>query len=110
MTLCDAGGTWLESIVLPANTGERAGALLLFEKAKAAGWSHNITLVWADEGLGGVDFEAQVRQQCGSSSVGSWTLESKSRDKRAFVCSAKGGSLSRSLAGHPLGRRGAIDA
>ena len=28
-TLSDCGGNWLESVVVPANTGERAGALLL---------------------------------------------------------------------------------
>ncbi len=65
MTLCDAGGTWLESIVLPANTGERAGAWLLFEKIKATSWSQNLTLIWADEGFGGVDVEAPVQAQFG---------------------------------------------
>ena len=34
MTLCDAGGTGFESVVLPVNIGERAGALILFEKVK----------------------------------------------------------------------------
>ncbi|MBW3637460.1 MAG: transposase [Armatimonadetes bacterium] len=51
MTLCDAGGNWLESVVLPANVGERAGALLLLERVKAALWSHNPTLIWVDEGF-----------------------------------------------------------
>ena len=60
-----AGGNWLESVVLPANTGERAGALILFEKVKAAAWSRNITLVWADEGFSGVEFEAQVQKEFG---------------------------------------------
>ena len=52
MTLCDAGGSWLESVVIPADIGERAGALLLFEKVKAAWWSGKLTLIWADEDLG----------------------------------------------------------
>jgi putative transposase len=69
MTLCDAGGNWLESVVLPANTGERAGALILFEKVKAAWWSRRLSLIWADKGFGGVDFEEQVKQQFG------WTLD-----------------------------------
>jgi putative transposase len=69
MTLCDAGGNWLESVVVPANTGERAGALLLFAKVQAAWWSGKLTLIWADEGFGGVEFEEQVQQQFG------WTLE-----------------------------------
>ena len=65
MTLCDAGGNWLESIVIPANTGERAGAWLLFEKVKAAPWSRDITLIWADEGFAGAEFEAQVQKEFG---------------------------------------------
>lgn len=65
MTLCDAGGNWLESIVIPANTGERAGAWLLFEKVKAASWSQDITLIWADEGFAGAEFEAQVQEEFG---------------------------------------------
>jgi putative transposase len=69
MTLCDAGGNWLESVVLPASIGERAGALLLFEKVKACWWSRKLSLVWADEGFGGVEFEHQVKEQFG------WTLE-----------------------------------
>ena len=65
MTLCDAGGNWLESVVVSANTGERAGALLLFEKVKTSWWSGKRTLVWADEGFGGVDFEDQVKHEFG---------------------------------------------
>lgn len=69
MTLCDAGGHWLESVVIAANVGERAGALLLFERVKAQAWSQNLSLIWADEGFAGVDFEKKVRQDLG------WTLE-----------------------------------
>jgi len=69
MTLCDAGGNWLESVVVPANLGERAGALLLLAKVKEAWWSGKLTLIWADEGFSGVEFEEQVKQQFG------WTLE-----------------------------------
>lgn len=65
MTLCDAGGNWLDSVVLPANTGERAGALLLFEQVQAAPWSRDLQLIWADEGFGGVDFEALVLKAFG---------------------------------------------
>ena len=63
--LSDAGGNWLESVVLPANTGERQGALLLFEKAKACAWSENLQLIWADGGFAGAEFEAQVQEQFG---------------------------------------------
>ena len=65
MTLCDAGGNWLESVVLPANSGERAGALVLFKQAKAAAWSRDLKLIWADEGFGGADFAALVQQEFG---------------------------------------------
>ncbi len=70
-TLSDCGGNWLESVVVPANTGERAGALLLLAKAKSAPWSQNITRIWADQGFSGVDFEASVQARFG------WTLDIK---------------------------------
>ena len=89
MTLCDAGGNWLESIVIPANTGERAGALLLFEKVKAASWSQDITLIWADEGFAGA--ESTLKRRCKKSLVGSWTLESRNQDKKASACSVSDG-------------------
>ncbi len=63
--LSDAGGNWLESVVLPANTGERQGALVLFHKVKAASWSQDLKTIWADEGFAGVDFEAQVLTEFG---------------------------------------------
>lgn len=63
--LSDAGGNWLESVVLPANTGERQGALVLFRKIKAAPWSQDLKLIWADEGFAGVDFEAQIQAEFG---------------------------------------------
>jgi putative transposase len=69
--LSDCGGNWLESVVVPANTGERAGALRLLAKAKTASWSHNISRIWADQGFSGVDFEASVQEQFG------WTLDIK---------------------------------
>ncbi len=74
-TLSDCGGNWLESVVVPANTGERAGALLLLAKAKSASWSQNISRIWADQGFSGVDFEASVQEQFG------WTLDIKSLSK-----------------------------
>ena len=85
MTLCDAGGNWLESVVIPANVGERAGALLLFEKVKEAWWSGKLTLIWADEGFGGADFEAQVKERFG------WTLEigSKEPGQKGFCVQRK---------------------
>ncbi len=70
-TLSDCGGNWLESIVVPANTGERAGAWLLLAKAKSAWWSQKITRIWADQGFSGVEFEASVQHQFG------WTLDIK---------------------------------
>ena len=48
-----------------ASTGERQGALVLFRKVKAAPWSQDLTLIWADEGFAGADFEAQVRCEFG---------------------------------------------
>ena len=70
-TLSDCGGNWLESVVLPANVGERAGALVLLAKVKEAPWSRNITRIWADQGFAGEEFEAQVQEQFG------WTLDIK---------------------------------
>jgi len=46
---------------MPANMGESTGALLLFEKAKTACWSGKISLIWADEGFGGAEFESQLQ-------------------------------------------------
>ncbi len=85
MTLCDAAGNWLESVVLPANTGERAGALILFAKVKAASWSQNLTLIWADDGFSGVDFEASVREKFG------WKLDfgSKAAGTKGFCVQRK---------------------
>ncbi len=74
MTLCDASGNWLESVVLPANIGERAGALILFAKVKAASWSQNLTLIWADDGFSGVDFCVYVREKFG------WQLDFGSKE------------------------------
>jgi putative transposase len=62
-TLCDCAGNWLESVVLPANTGERAGALALFEKVQAAPWSQKITRIWADQGFAGAEFEDIVHKR-----------------------------------------------
>jgi hypothetical protein len=94
MTLCDAGGNWLESVIVPANIGERAGALLSFEKVQAAWWSGQLSLIWADEGFGGEDFEAQVKKQFG------WTLGigAKEPGQKGSACNANAGSSNRSLA------------
>jgi putative transposase len=43
--------------------------LLLFEKAKAASWSRNITRIWADQGFSGQGFEALVVERF------SWILD-----------------------------------
>jgi len=83
--LSDAGGNWLESVVLPANTGERQGALVLLRKVKAASWSEDLKLIWADEGFAGVDFEAQIQAEFG------WQLDigQKEPGQKAFCVQRK---------------------
>lgn len=102
MTLCDAGGNWLESVVLPANTGERAGALILFAKVKTASWSQNLTLIWADDGFSGVDFEASVREQFG------WKLDfgSKEAGTKGFCVQRKRWLIEQVFGGAPFGSVG----
>ncbi len=62
---CDIRGNLLESIVLPANTGERAGAWGLLERLKRSPLGQKIVLLRADEGFAGVDWEAQVHTHFG---------------------------------------------
>lgn len=57
---CDIKGNLLESVVLPANTGERAGAWVLLERLKVSPLGQSIALIRADEGFAGADWEAQV--------------------------------------------------
>jgi len=57
----DSLGNLLESIVLPANTGERAGARLLLERLKASPLGQSVALIRADEGFAGADWEDQVQ-------------------------------------------------
>jgi len=61
----DTQGNLLESVVVPANSGERAGAWLLLEKLKASVLGQNIQLIRADEGFAGVDWEQQVQNHFG---------------------------------------------
>jgi len=61
----DTQGHLLESVVVPANTGERAGAWLLLEKLKASVLGQNIQLIRADEGFAGADWEQQVQTHFG---------------------------------------------
>lgn len=52
-------------MVLPANTGERAGAWTLLEKLKSSPLGQFITLVRADQGFAGADWEAKVQAHFG---------------------------------------------
>lgn len=49
-------------MVVPANTGERAGAWLLLQKLKTGVLGQSIRLIRADEGFAGADWEQQVQQ------------------------------------------------
>lgn len=62
---CDGLGNLLESTVLPANTGERAGVWCLLERLKASPLGQSVALVRADEGFAGADWEAQVQARFG---------------------------------------------
>ena len=65
----DTQGNLLESVVVPANTGERAGAWQLMEKLKASPLGQSITLIRADEGFAGADWQARVQAHFG------WSVE-----------------------------------
>jgi len=52
-------------VVVPANSGERAGAWHLLEKLKASVLGQNIKLIRADEGFAGADWEQQVQKHFG---------------------------------------------
>lgn len=110
LTLCDAGGNWLETVVLSANSAERAGARLLFRKVQAAPGSRHLKLIGAAEGLGGVDFAAQVQHEFG------WKLEMGSKEpgqkgccvqrkrwliEQVFGCRGRDRRLSRDYEQHP---------
>lgn len=64
-TASDGMGNLLESVVLPANTGERAGAWALLERLKASPLGQSLTLLRADAGCAGQDWEARVHARCG---------------------------------------------
>ena len=51
----------MDSLALPANPGERAGAWVLLERLKASQRGQKIALIRADEGFAGADWEAQVQ-------------------------------------------------
>ncbi len=65
----DTQGNLLESVVVPANIGERAGAWLLLQKLKASIKAsilgQRIKLLRADEGFAGADWEKQVYKHFG---------------------------------------------
>lgn len=63
--VCDIRGNLLESLVLPANTGERAGAWVLLERLKASPLSQPMALIRADDGFAGADWEARVNARFG---------------------------------------------
>lgn len=64
-SLTDTCGFLLCTLSLPANIGERAGAKLLFEHAQTLPCCQNLRCIFADEGFGGVDFRACVKEQWG---------------------------------------------
>ena len=61
----DTQGNLLESAVVPANTGERAGAWQLLENLKASPLGQKIQLIRADQGFAGADWEGQVEAHFG---------------------------------------------
>lgn len=65
----DTQGNLLESVVLPANVGERAGAWILMEKLKSSPLGGNLVLIRADEGFAGEQWEASVEREFG------WRIE-----------------------------------
>ena len=65
MTLCDKGGNFLDAIILPANVEERVCALALLIQVKKKSWWRDVSVVFADSGFAGEDFERQIEQQCG---------------------------------------------
>ena len=65
MTLCDKGGNFLDALVLPADTDERVCALALLVQVKKKPWWRDVSVVYADSGFAGEDFERQIQQQCG---------------------------------------------
>jgi len=77
----DVMGNLLESVVLPANTGERAGAWALLERLKASPLGRSIALLRADEGFAGQDWEAHVHAHFG------WPVEivRKPKDQVGFA-------------------------
>ena len=78
---CDTGGNLLQSVVLPANTGERQGGWLLMEKLKSSPLGQNIQLVRADQGFAGQEWERQVQEHFG------WRVEivRKPQDQKGFA-------------------------
>lgn len=77
----DTQGNLLAAVVLPANTGERAGAWTLLEHLQASPLGRCIQVIRADEGFAGVDWEAQVQGHFG------WRVEiiRKPRGQKGFA-------------------------
>lgn len=61
----DTQGNLLESVVLPANTGERDGAWQLLQNLKASPLGQNIILIRADEGFAGAEWQARIQAYFG---------------------------------------------
>lgn len=65
MSLCDRGGNFLDTIVLPANWDERVCALALLLQVKKQPFWRDVQVVYADSGFSGQGFRRQIEQQCG---------------------------------------------
>lgn len=65
MTLCDMAGNFVDAIVFPADVEERTCALALLIQVKKKPWWREVSVVFADSGFAGEDFERQIQDQCG---------------------------------------------
>lgn len=63
--VCDTLGYWLEVVVLPASTPERAGAEEAFWRLKGQEVAAALEKVWADGGFAGREWQARMQQQFG---------------------------------------------
>lgn len=50
-------GNWLDSVVLPADIGERLGGAFLLAKARKQDWGKNLQVIFADGGFAGDHYE-----------------------------------------------------
>jgi len=81
----DVTGNLLERIVLPADTGERAGAWRLLERLKASPWGQSVARIRADAGFVGQDWENRVQTRFG------WPIEilRQPKDQVGFAASPR---------------------